>query len=431
MPVYEPVCPIARGGMATVDLVVRREGSFLRPYAMKRFLPGATADAKRMFLDEARIAGLLRHPNVVSVLDVGEDREGPYLLMDYVEGVSLYELIRAYVRASSDPIPVQICLRILVQAARGLAAAHELRDPSGEHLELVHRDISPQNLLLDLSGTVRVADFGIARATGRATETENGILKGKLGYLAPETLRFESVDHRADLFSLGVVAFELFAGKRLYGGGDVNTTAQRILFEAPPDVGMLQPDAPDGAVELLFRLLAKEPAHRPESARDVADTLDALLVERVTMEGAQPLDAFLAAHVDATEIEARRERIAAAQQRPPSSTPAAAEATVQSRWRTPALAGAFVLALVGAGGVTLWGLTTPAAPEEEVPIAAPAAAVDPAPEPPPATPEPAVSEAPAAPEVEATEPEPEPRPARRRRRTPRRQPTKVPVVHAY
>ena len=343
--------------MATVSLVLRREGSFLRPYAMKRFHAPAIRDAEleAMFLDEARIAGLLRHPNVVSVLDVGQDDEGPFLIMDYVEGVTLAQLIRGRRTRDEEPVPMQIGLRILVQAARGLAAAHELRSPSGSHLQLVHRDISPQNILVDLSGTVRVADFGIARATGRATETERGVLKGKLGYLAPETLRFESTDHRADLFALGVVAYELLTGGRLYGAstGDVSEAASRILREPAPDLGLLRPDAPDGLVALLFRLLAKDPDDRPATAREVADILDELVMEVVFDEGAQPLDSFLRQAADLSGVESRQRRVAALEttQETVPTEPVRHEPLRRRKWILPATLGIMAAALAALGWV--------------------------------------------------------------------------------
>jgi len=425
-----------------VSLVVRREGSFLRPYAMKRFHHRSAGDPeiKQMFLDEARIAGLLRHPNVVSVLDVGEDATGPFLIMDYVEGVSLAQLIRGRQISAGEPVPAQIGLRILVQAARGLAAAHELTSPSGAHLELVHRDVSPQNILLDLGGTVRIADFGIARAAGRSTETERGVLKGKLGYLAPETLQFADSDHRVDLFALGIVAFELFTGRRLYKGADVKETANRILHEPPPDLGMHRPDLPDGLVELVFRLLAKEPELRPATAREVAATLDHLLVDVVSAEGPTPLDEFVVQQVALDDIEARRAQLAAAMSAPPAAAPSEAR-PARPRW--PLALGAVVtLAVIGGAALALsagWSSApepdaarAPIAPAVEVERPPPSPATVAAPsEPAPSAPAP-VEE----PEAEAREEAPaveRPRPARTRRAR-RRRPARgasVPVVHEY
>ena len=138
-----------------------------------------------MFLDEGRIAGLVRHPHVVSVVDVGEDEAGPYLVMDFVEGVSLAELI-ARAAARGEHVPMTVALRIAAQVAAGLHAVHETRGADGKLLQLIHRDVSPQNVLIAFDGTARVSDFGIAKALGRATRTTTGVLKGKVGYLAPD-----------------------------------------------------------------------------------------------------------------------------------------------------------------------------------------------------------------------------------------------------
>ncbi len=304
---YEFVCDIARGGMASVALVVRREGGFARAYAEKRLLPGFGDDpeVRAMFMDEARIAGLLRHPNVVSVLDVGEDERGAYLLMDYVEGLPLTALIRRFAQVG-EPTPIQICLDIVIQAARGLHAAHTLVDHDGSALELVHRDVSPHNLLVGFDGVVRVTDFGIARALGRRTKTTTGILKGKVGYMAPEMLRFEPIDRRADLFSLGVVLHELVAGKRLYRSRDQSESARRILHEAPPDLGLARIGVPDELVRLSFELLAKDPVHRPDTAKDVARRLEAIRLNLVAVEGEQELDVYMRENLDESEIRDRR-----------------------------------------------------------------------------------------------------------------------------
>jgi len=245
-----------------------------------------------MFLEEGRIAGLVRHPQVVSVVDVGEDDAGPYLVMDFVEGVSLAELV-ARAAARRQRVPMAVALRIGVQVADGLHAVHETRGPDGEPLQLIHRDVSPQNVLIAFDGTARVSDFGIAKAVGRATGTTTGVLKGKLGYLAPERLRFEEPDRRADLFSFGVVLFELLAGRRLYDGPDDAQAARRILNEAPPDLNDERDDAPPELIELLFELLAKDRDCRPPTAGVVARRLERLLGLALIAEDADTVDAYV------------------------------------------------------------------------------------------------------------------------------------------
>jgi eukaryotic-like serine/threonine-protein kinase len=275
--------------MGQVDLVARREGGFQRLFAQKRLRPHLVGDAdvRQMFLDEGRIAGLIRHPNVVSVVDVGEDDAGPFLIMDFVEGIALSDLVeRAAARGEHVPLPV--CLRVAIQVAEGLRAAHELRGPDGQSLELIHRDVSPQNVLVGFDGIARVTDFGIAKILGRTSQTTSGVLKGKVGYLAPERLRFEQPDRRADLFSFGVVLFELLAGRRLYGGSDAVEGPRRILREPAPDIAEEREDVEPELVELLFELLAKDRAHRPPDAGVVAQRLERVLATAIAAEG--PID---------------------------------------------------------------------------------------------------------------------------------------------
>lgn len=272
--------------MGEVALAVRSRGSFERLYAIKRLKPELRADsaARSMFLEEARLAGMLRHPNVVSVLDVGEDADGPFLVMDYVEGLSVSRLVSRS-QERQELLPVQICVRVVRQVADALHAAHELRDATGRPLGLVHRDVSPQNVLVGYDGVARLADFGIAKALGRVSDrTSTGLLKGKVAYMPPEQLQFEEPDRRSDLFSLGVVLYEMLAGRRLYREESLPESARRILKEPPPDIEDERPDVPPALVELLFSMLAKERAARPASAREVARRLESILAEVTVTE---------------------------------------------------------------------------------------------------------------------------------------------------
>jgi serine/threonine-protein kinase len=266
--------------MATVDLAIRREGTFVRLHAIKRLHPHLLEDpdVRAMFIEEARIAGLLRHPNIVSVVDVGEDAAGPFLVMDYVEGVSVAALIEDAIE-TAQLVPVDVALRIAIDVAKGLHAAHELTAPDGVSLSLVHRDVSPQNVLVGFDGVARVTDFGIAKALGRGARTSTGILKGKLGYMAPEQLQFKGQDRRSDLFAFGVVLFELLTSRRLYPGQRGEESARRILEEPPPDLTDDRDDAPPALVGLLFKLLAKRSEHRPPDAQSVARVLEDVLME--------------------------------------------------------------------------------------------------------------------------------------------------------
>jgi len=275
--------------MGTVSLALRRERDFQRIYALKRLHPLARDDAelRAMFLDEARIAGIIRHPNVVSVLDMGEDAEGPFLVMDYVDGLNLAQLI-VDAKKQGELLPIQIVVRIALEMARGLHAAHEVVDHDGHPLAVVHRDLSPQNVLIGYAGTVSITDFGIAKALGRNAKTSTGILKGKISYMSPEQLRFEEPDRRSDLFALGIILFEMLSGKRLYPNQGGNDVPRRILHESAPDIGEYRPEVPPELVKLIFRLLAKDPEERPKSAAAVAQQLEGLLANLLAEE--DPID---------------------------------------------------------------------------------------------------------------------------------------------
>ena len=272
--------------MGTVSVAVRVQGGFTRYYAVKRLLPEVRSDPSQraMFLEEARIAGSLDHPNVVPVLDVGEDAEGPFLVMEYVDGASVSALLQA-LRSARRVLPIEVALHIARDVGRGLQAAHGATDASDQPLGIIHRDVSPQNILVDFHGRVRLTDFGIARAAGRSEKTRTGVLKGKLGYMSPEQLRFQPVDQKSDLFALGVVLYELVSGTRLYPSGeDGMEGARRILEEPPPDLGEDRHDVPPELVRLVLDLLMKEPENRIESASAVVQVLDELLLDYPTPE---------------------------------------------------------------------------------------------------------------------------------------------------
>ncbi|MEM1031811.1 MAG: serine/threonine-protein kinase [Myxococcota bacterium] len=304
---YLLVGTLASGGMARVSVVLRHQGEFRRLYALKRLLEPLQADehVQAMFLDEARFAGMIRHSHVVSVLDMGIDHEGPFLVMEFVDGVAVDTLLQHH-SANGLDVPCQVAARIASQVARGLHAAHELCGPTGEPLHLVHRDVSPQNILLGFDGVAKVTDFGIAKAASQSTKTSTGIIKGKLGYLSPEQLRFEEPDRRSDLFALGVVLFELLSGQRLYRNRQGMDGARRILSESPPDIQDFRNDVPPDLVDLLFRLLAKDPAHRPASALVVARTLDDIVAEQAVLDGVVDVGEYLLAHLHAQRAKTKK-----------------------------------------------------------------------------------------------------------------------------
>jgi serine/threonine-protein kinase len=320
---YRTLFTLARGGMGRIDLAQRREGlegaTFERLVAIKRLHEAFAHDEELvgMLVDEARIAGTIRHANVVSVLDVGRDDEGPFLVMDLVEGLSLQQLCRAF--ASEGLLPLQISLRILRQVAAGLHAAHESRDARGEALGVVHRDVSPQNVLVGFDGVVRLTDFGIAKAIGASSATSAGVVKGKLRYMAPEQLAFGAIDRRTDLYALGVLAFELFTGHHPFEGSPEDV-ARATLSGVTPDLGDECPELPSALVELLFRLLARDVGLRPTDAAEVGRVLDEVLAELVAEEGTLDLAALVETRFSAERAQLRA-RIRDALDAPPP-TPA-------------------------------------------------------------------------------------------------------------
>jgi serine/threonine-protein kinase len=270
---------IAAGGMATVHLGrVQGPGGFVRAVAIKRLHEQYAADPEfsSMLLDEARLAARVRHPNVVATLDVVEEGGEIFLVMEYVLGESLSRLLRAAQKAGVG-IPPAIASSIVVGVLAGLHAAHEARGDRGEPLGIVHRDVSPHNVLVGLDGVPRVLDFGIAKAAGRMQVTRDGAVKGKAAYMSPEQARGKEVDRRTDVYAAGLVLWEAFAGRRAFDADNPLGILAKVLEEplAPPSafVRGLSP-AVDAVVA---RAVAKDAAQRFATARDFAAALEAVL----------------------------------------------------------------------------------------------------------------------------------------------------------
>ncbi len=352
---------IARGGLGFVELVVRQEGRFERVYAVKRPHAHLLADSKMVeaFVEEGRVAGLLRHRNVVPVLDVGEDERGPYLLMDFVEGVPFVALIQ-HATKQRDFLPLSVVMQIGQQAARGLKAAHELVGVDGTPSPLVHRDVSPQNLLVGYDGVVRVVDFGIAKVLTNEGDTTTAVLKGKCGYMAPEQLRFQVIDGRADLFALGVTLFEALAGVRLYKGGGIEAVAQRIIYEPPPDLSEHRGDAPPELEHLMYDLLAKDREHRVPTAAALIERIDAVLTILKESGEWEDLPSYLDTHLGTRRDAERASRADAIAQARDERTLTATTSKSRARWPIVAALGAATLA---AAGIAFYFNT----PDEDIP----------------------------------------------------------------
>ncbi|MFK8002886.1 MAG: serine/threonine-protein kinase [Polyangiales bacterium] len=242
---YEIVAEIARGGMGTVFLArLEGVGGFQRLVAIKLMHPHLASEMQftHMLLDEARLAAQLHHPNAVSVVDVAQSDIGLYIVMDYVDGFALDKVLGAL---RDDPEKrIRIGLRIWLDAVRGLSAAHRLRDEDGEPLGIVHRDVSPQNILVGVDGAGRITDFGVARAAARITSSHPGMIKGKPCYMAPEQAKAGEVDARADTFALGIVLWEILAGRMLFDiEGGAAATLLRVINDPIPLPSTVAPEA--------------------------------------------------------------------------------------------------------------------------------------------------------------------------------------------
>lgn len=272
---YELIAEIASGGMASVYLSrLVGMGGFERFFAIKRLHPhlGNDEGFVSMFLDEARIVAGIRHPHVVPVLEVGASGHGYYLVMEYIEGDTLGTLLT---RGMSDgnPIPPEVAIRIILDVLAGLHAAHEHVDAAGRPIGLVHRDVSPQNILVDVNGVSRIADFGVAHATSRLSSTRSGQLKGKVAYMAPEQARGQTVTPRSDVFAAAIVLWEALTRKRLFLAENEAVTLNRLIFEPVPPVRSVNPSLPVAVEQVLDRALQRDPAKRYASASDLADEL--------------------------------------------------------------------------------------------------------------------------------------------------------------
>ena len=269
---YELLMPVARGGMASV-WAARLKGTrgFQKLVAIKTMLPGLIDDPsfERMFLDEASLASQVRHPHVIEIMDLGEQDRILYLVMEWVSGEAL-SIIMKYA-ATRGGIPLPIAVHIATQTCRGLHAAHELRDENGVLVGLVHRDVSPQNVLVTYDGVVKVVDFGVAKATARLdTQTEAGQLKGKIAYMSPEQLRGEKIDRRTDVFALGILLYMMTTGKHPFRGEDQAQTIARISSEEPAILpSTLVSGYPAGLEVCVMQALAKDAAKRYPSANDM------------------------------------------------------------------------------------------------------------------------------------------------------------------
>ncbi len=304
---YELLAELASGGMATV-YAAKQHGAagFERLVVVKRVHRHLLRDPSfyDMFRDEARVASLIRHPNVVSVADVVEGEGELFLVMDYVESAALSTLWRAAAERG-ERLPPAVAVRIVADTLAGLHAAHEVVDLRGEPLHVVHRDVSPQNIIVGIDGVSRLLDFGIAKAAHRIAETQSGGLKGKLAYMAPEGIRGESVDRRADLFAAGVVLHEALTGQRLFEGENELDTLRRVseAHFVPPSVAV--PGLPRALDGVIARALTPLPSQRFPTAAAFLEALEAALHPAHVREVRECLERMCGARLSTRRAELR------------------------------------------------------------------------------------------------------------------------------
>jgi serine/threonine-protein kinase len=274
---YEILAEIASGGMATVYLArLASAQGFERVVAIKRLHPHLEREKEfiEMFLDEARIAARIHHPNVVATIEFGQTPRGHFLVMDYIEGPTLAKLL-SKASATGEPIPAPVAIRIVLDSLAGLQVAHDLVNEHGTAMDVVHRDVSPQNILIGLDGTGRITDFGVARAASRLAVTRTGQLKGKLGYMAPEQARGETTDRRADVFAMGIILWESLAGRRLFKGRSDSEaeTLSKVLYSDIPRLASVVPGVAPALDEICAKALARK---LPDRFATCAEFIEAL-----------------------------------------------------------------------------------------------------------------------------------------------------------
>jgi serine/threonine protein kinase len=268
---------IGRGGMAEVYKGrIQGPGGFERVFVVKRILPHLSDDATfiKMFVEEAKLSARLNHPNIVHIFELGAVEGEYFISMEYIRGRDLSDTMRAIWKTMGPPRP-ELVAYIGREACRGLNYAHGLTDERGRPLGMIHRDVSPSNVMLSYEGAVKLLDFGIAKALGDTAEvTKSGTMKGKYAYMAPEQTEGDNVDHRSDIFSCGIVLHEVLTGRRLFKGQNDVQTIERVRRCDVPPPSLQNPAVPPELDAIILKALARNPADRWQSAAEMADALD-------------------------------------------------------------------------------------------------------------------------------------------------------------
>lgn len=317
---YRPLYKLDAGGMAEVYVAEAESmAGFKKKVAIKRILPGLIKDQRfvRMFLDEARLSLRLNHANVVSVFDIGESENTYFIVMDFVHGTNLKALLE-YQAKKGGAMPVALTVWILNEILKGLAYAHKLTDSeTGRPIGIVHRDISPPNILVSWNGEVKLTDFGLAKATTQLESTDPGVVKGKYSYLSPEAARGEEIDHRADVFSTGILAFEMLTGRRLFRGKNDYQTIALVRACDVPSVRSYNPSVPEDLEAVLMKALSKDIKDRYADADDFSDALLQFLFSNRLKTGARDLIEYCRPIREEMEADKRAQEKKAQEERSP------------------------------------------------------------------------------------------------------------------
>jgi len=280
---YQIIERLDAGGMAEVFKAnaVSMEG-FEKLVAIKKVLPGLTEDDRflRMFLDEARLSLFLNHANIVQVFDIGTGADGAYfIVMQFIDGANLKKITGTLAERGSK-LPLELAVFIAMDVCKGLAYAHNKRSTDGQPLGIVHRDISPPNILISREGEVKIMDFGLAKATGNLEKTDPGVVKGKFGYLSPEAAHGEEVDLRTDIFAVGIVLWEMLAGRRLFHGESDYETLHLVRKAEVPSLRSFNPDVPAELEAIVRKSLAQDKLQRFSSCQEFGSVLTQFLFGR-------------------------------------------------------------------------------------------------------------------------------------------------------
>lgn len=293
---YRPLFKLDSGGMAEVYVAEAESvAGFTKKVAIKRILPALLKEERfvRMFLDEARLSLNFNHANIVSVFDIGKSANAYFIVMEYVEGTNLKYILQ-YLAKHRRPMPVPLACWVIGEILKGLDYAHELRDPNTrESLDIVHRDISPPNILVSWNGEVKLTDFGLAKASTQLESTDPGVVKGKFAYLAPEAAHGEAVDHRADIFAVGILAYEMLTGQRLFLADTDYDTVQNVRAAEIPSMRATNPEIPAELEEIVRCSLSRDAKDRYQNASEFADDLLGFLFSRKLKVSARTLRTLL------------------------------------------------------------------------------------------------------------------------------------------